>query len=299
LAAVRTRQRISIFPRISPVSLFSRIKAEQGGIFKMQEGEFVCLTYHDLGVPNEPAGRTSSGHSSYLVSGSAFASQMSYLRGQGLKGCKVSEALQGDKSGVALTFDDGTSSDIELAAPALSYAGFTATFYIVTSRVDRPGYLSRSDLRRLSDLGFEIGSRSVTNSFLPGLGPDGLRHELCDSKDQLEHWIGAPVSHFSCPFGGYTPSVIAAATEAGYISFATSQIGVNKAGAAVLRRVAVLRSTSLQTFERICAGKALMYPRVRQVVLSGLRSAIGFAAYSRLSHLGHSRQANVKNSKVA
>jgi peptidoglycan/xylan/chitin deacetylase (PgdA/CDA1 family) len=263
----------------------------------MREGQFVCLMYHDLGTPSEHTA-TALGHASYVVSGTAFASQMSHLRSAGLRGCNVSEALQGGKGNVALTFDDGTSSDIELAAPALSYAGFTATFYIVTSRVGTTGYLSQNDLQNLSDSGFEIGSHSMTHPNLPGLKPEELRRELRDSKDQLEQWISSPVLHFSSPFGGYTAEVVEAALEAGYSSFATSQIGVNRPGASILRRVAVLRSTSLENFSHICAGKSLAYPRARQVVLSGLRSALGFQAYSLLSHLGHSKKANVKNSKV-
>jgi len=265
----------------------------------MREGEFVCLMYHDLGTPVERAGIEGTGHASYVVSGTAFASQMAHLRAQGLKGCKVGEALQGAGGVVALTFDDGTSTDIELAAPALSYAGFTATFYIVTSRVETPGYLTRNELRCLSELGFEIGSHSMTHPFLPRLGPEELRHELRDSKDQLEQWIGAAVSHFSCPFGGYTEATLAAAREAGYASFATSRIGINKAGATLLKRVAVLRSTSLHNFGRVCAGKSLIYPRARQVVLSGLRSAVGFPAYSLISHLRHRQKGTVKNGKVA
>jgi hypothetical protein len=256
----------------------------------MRECQFVCLMYHDLGKPADPAGGLDASHSRYLVSGTAFASQMSHLRAEGWKGCKVSEAVQGRKRAVAITFDDGTSSDIEVAAPALSSVGFTATFYVVTSRVNTQGYLSRNDLRCLAAHGFEIGSHSVTHSFLPGLTSADLQHELRDSKDQLEQWIGLPVSHFSCPLGGYTRSVVAAATEAGYTSFATSQIGVNEAGAAVLKRVVVRRNTSLSTFGRMCAGKALLYPRARQAVLSGVQSAIGFSAYSLLCRLGAPRR---------
>jgi peptidoglycan/xylan/chitin deacetylase (PgdA/CDA1 family) len=251
----------------------------------MRSGEFICLMYHDLGDLPEQAGRIDFGHAPYVVSGSAFARQMSYLRAQGLRACTVTEALQGGRGAVALTFDDGTSSDIEQAAPALVYARFSATFYVVTSRVGTNGYLTRFDLQYMSALGFEIGSHSVNHAFLPGLARHELERELRDSKDQLEQWIGSPVAHFSCPFGGRTPAVIAAGMEAGYKSVATSDIGVNRIGEAVLQRLAVRRNTSLYNFARMCAGETLLYPRVRQTVLSGVKSMIGFSAFSLVSRL--------------
>jgi peptidoglycan/xylan/chitin deacetylase (PgdA/CDA1 family) len=251
----------------------------------VRRSEFVCLMYHDLGALADHAGRSDLGHTPYVVSGTAFASQLANLHAQGLKACTVSEALHAGDGSVALTFNNGSSSDIELAAPALLYARFTATFYVVTSRVGTTGYLSRGDLQYMSALGFEIGSHSVTHRFLPNLTPKELDYELRESKDRLEQWIGAPVSHFSCPFGGYTPATVAAALEAGYTTVATSQVGVNRVGATVLRRLAVRRNTSLYRFGRMCRGEALLYPQVRQALLSGVRSIIGFSAYSSFCRL--------------
>jgi len=251
----------------------------------MRAGEFACLMYHDLGPETAVRGRHDSGHLPYVVTGSSFAHQISHLRTQGWKGCKVSTALQGAERAVALTFDDGASSDIEMAAPALSYAGFTATFYVVSSWVGTQGYLSKLDLSRLGELGFEVGSHSATHAYLPGLAAEQLRGELRDSKDQLEQWIGVPVAHFSCPLGGCSPAVAAAALEAGYASVANSQIGVNRPGATLLKRFAVRRTTSLTTLGQVCEGKTPLYPRTRQAVLASVKSAIGFSAYSQICRL--------------
>jgi Polysaccharide deacetylase len=256
----------------------------------MRADNFVCLMYHDLGTEVVPGRPPSPSHLTYVVSGAQFAKQLAYLRSAGWKGCKVSDALQGTEHAVALTFDDGSSTDIELAAPALSYAGFTATFYVVTSKVGTLGYLSPNDIRSLAKSGFEIGSHSVTHAYLPSLTLDQVRRELRDSKDQLEQWLGLPTRHFSCPLGGYTPVVATIAEEIGYASVATSQVGVNAIGAVVLNRIAIRRNTSLSSFGRMCAGKALLYPRARQAVLAGVRSTIGFAAYSALCGLASRSQ---------
>lgn len=248
----------------------------------MRADHFVCLMYHELGTGVVRGRNPAPGHIQYVVSGADFSKQIAHLRSAGWKGCKVSDALQGTNRAVALTFDDGCSSDIEVAAPALCYAGFTATFYVTSSLVDTPGYLSRSDLRSLARLGCEIGSHSLTHLYLPSLSASRLQREVRDSKDQLEQWLGSHIQHFSCPLGGCNAAVFAAIREAGYASVATSHIGVNAPGAEVVNRIAVRRTTSLNNFHRICAGKALLYPRARQAVLAGVRSAIGFSAYSML-----------------
>jgi peptidoglycan/xylan/chitin deacetylase (PgdA/CDA1 family) len=241
--------------------------------------------YHDLGTGVVRGKPVEASHISYVVSGAQFAKQLNYLRSAGWNGCKVSEALQGKERAVALTFDDGYTTDIELAAPALSYAGFTATFYVVTSWVGTPGYLSVSELRSLARLGCEIGSHTRSHPYLPSLSMEDLRRELRESKDQLEQWVGAPVEHFSCPMGGHTAAVSNVAEEAGYVSVATSQIGVNTAGTKLLKRIAVRRTTSVSSYGRICAGRSLFYPRARQAVLASVRSAIGISAYSILCKL--------------
>jgi hypothetical protein len=78
--------------------------------------------------------------------------------------------------------------------------------------------------------------------------------------------------------------VVAGAAEAGYATVATSQVGTNQPAAKVLNRVPVRRETTVAAFSRMCMGK-LLYPRMRQFVLSGLRSAIGYPAYATLNRL--------------
>ena len=48
-----------------------------------------------------------------------------------------------------LSFDDGNSSDVEIALPALRERGLPRRFFVVAGRLDRPGSLSRDDVREL------------------------------------------------------------------------------------------------------------------------------------------------------
>ncbi len=250
----------------------------------MRGSDFLCLTYHELYVPGRPTQGSDGGYMRYVVKTTAFVEQIKYLREAGWHGCTVTEALRCERPVIALSFDDGTATDVDIAAPELCNAGFTATFFVVADWVGKRGYLTPADLRRLVDLGLEVGSHSLTHAYLTTLGPKDLRRELQESKQRLEQWIGSPVSHFSCPFGTCSPTVIKEAEDVGYATVATSEVGTNRCGATVLNRVAVRSETSLPDFSRICRGQ-IRKLRARQFLLTGLRSVIGLPAYAALCRL--------------
>src|SRR6266511_1025697 len=64
----------------------------------------------------------------------------------------------GDRPDVHLTFDDGNSSDVEIALPRLVERGLTAEFFPLAGRLGQRGYVDRSGLRELARAGMEIGS---------------------------------------------------------------------------------------------------------------------------------------------
>jgi peptidoglycan/xylan/chitin deacetylase (PgdA/CDA1 family) len=190
--------------------------------------------------------------------------------------------------GVVLTFDDGCETDLIEAAPLLRELGFNATFYITVGFLGCRGYLSRSQLRELSDLGFEIGCHSLTHAYLPDLGQQELMREIVQSKQELEQIIGRSVEHFSCPGGRWDSRVRDMARKAGYRSVATSRPVANVPNAApfALGRVAILRKTDLPAFQRFAAGKDLWKIRFADFARATVRRAVGNSFYDRLrTHL--------------
>ena len=98
-------------------------------------------------------------------------------------------------------------------------------FYVTVDHLGKEGYLTKTELRELSDLGFEIGSHSLTHRHLNDLDAKEIRSELVDSKNVLEEITGKRVDHFSCPGGRVNALVTDVAVAAGYKSVATSQLG--------------------------------------------------------------------------
>src|SRR6516225_9677770 len=114
---------------------------------------------------------------------------------------------------VAITFDDCYRDNLP-AARVLAEHGLPATFFIPTAFVGtdhvfpwdrhlkRLGNLSWDEVRQIADLGFEVGSHSVTHSDFATLSVAHARRELAESRAVLEERLGRRVRWFAYPFGG-------------------------------------------------------------------------------------------------
>ncbi|MGA9041783.1 MAG: polysaccharide deacetylase family protein [Terriglobales bacterium] len=249
------------------------------------EPEIVYLMYHELEIPGRLLCQTEPGYVRYIVAAADFRAQMQSLKDANRQGVSVSEALTFPaKPSVTITFDDGSETDLLVAAPILKEFGFGATFYVTSGFVGTQGYLSAQQLRELNATGFEIGCHSKTHPYLPDLDDSRLREEVAGAKAELEQILGRPVEHFSCPGGRYDPRVRKVASEAGYRSVATSRIHANSKSTDVfaLGRVAMMRGTDLRTFAALCQGRGLWQLALRDRLRRGAKRVLGNSFYDRV-----------------
>jgi len=250
----------------------------------------VFLMYHEVQAAGSKLVDDSPGYRRYVVSKEQFASQLEIVVQGGFKGLNVSQSLEAMHSGTAgkpvvcITFDDGCASDLHVAAPLLRDKKFNATFYVTVDHLGRDGYLTRTELRELSDLGFEVGSHSLTHRHLNDLDAVQIRRELVESKQVLEEITGNSVDHFSCPGGRVNAVVTELALEAGYKSVATSQLGMNSARSSLfaLKRVAIKREMNLKMFARVCSGKGQFLMKSEDSLLLTGKRLLGNERYDRL-----------------
>jgi len=102
---------------------------------------------------------------------------------------------------VVITFDDGFKDNYTVAYPLLYKYDLPATFFVTTGFIGRKGYMSWKDLKELRDVGFEIGSHTVTHPRLSSLPPQKIDEELRISKEVLEEKLDMEVNLFSAPYG--------------------------------------------------------------------------------------------------
>ena len=250
----------------------------------MAETGIVFLMYHELELPGRPLCQSEPGYVRYILVQSTFQSQLDWLRQNGWRGLCVSEALNHPAGqSVAITFDDGSETDLITAAPLLRETGFNATFYVTTGFLGKPGYLSPAQLRELSAYGFEIGCHSMTHAYLDDLDQTELRREIVDAGKNLEDLIGKRVEHFSCPGGRYNEQVLALAKQVGYQSLANSSAHSNSPSTDQfsLGRVAIMRDIDHSSFSQICSGNGLWKARLGESTRGAVRKVLGNTLYDR------------------
>jgi hypothetical protein len=122
-----------------------------------------------------------------------------------------------------ITFDDGHSSNLELAAPLLQSHNLPARFFITVGWTGtKPGYMSWNDLQALHQAGFAIGAHGWTHTLLTHCSENELETELNRARLTLEDKLGTSITTMSLPGGRYNRRVLAACERAGYSEIYTS-----------------------------------------------------------------------------
>ena len=216
------------------------------------------LTYHHT----EQAPPKGFPMRSLWVTPSSFSAQMRWLSRLGYRGLAMSELmpfLRGEKKGkvVGITLDDGYQSNVSHALPILKQHGFSATCYVVSGRLGqhnewdaalgmaKAALMSGEEMRAWVDAGMEVGSHTCSHADLNQLSLAEARHELLQSKNDLEKLLQKPVTQFCYPYGHFSPEHEALVSQAGYEAATTTHRGRACATdrMTALPRVPVVRST--------------------------------------------------------
>lgn len=181
------------------------------------------LTYHDVapadahasvGFPGPTAAR-------YKLTPEAFAAHLEAIAATGVEVGLLDG--EGAAPRVALTFDDGGASAPTIAA-MLERHGWRGHFFVTTSLIDAPGFMTSEALLELVERGHIIGSHSHTHPTYMGLlDRRSLEREWSESRARLAAILGAPPAVASVPGGFVTPAVVEAAERAGYRALLTSE----------------------------------------------------------------------------
>jgi peptidoglycan/xylan/chitin deacetylase (PgdA/CDA1 family) len=241
-----------------------------------------CLMYHEIQAAGRLPCSSDPGYLRYVVSEGEFRTQMSLLSSLGVRGVSVRDAGHTPGQSVAITFDDGTETDLLVAAPILREFGHGATFFVSSGLLNQPGYLTDLQLRELHALGFEIGSHGATHRYLSDLPAAALRSEVHGSKERIEASLGAPIISFSCPGGRWNDTVLAAVWDAGFESFSTSDVGTNRRHEKILRRIAIQRGLMPMNFREFVDGRGLGRHVLKAKALRAVKAILGNTLYDRL-----------------
>ena len=117
---------------------------------------------------------------------------------------------------VLLSFDDSQESQVTEGLPELLRRGMTATFFAMTVPLNKPGWMSHDDLRRLAGAGMTVGAHSWDHHRVDRYAGDDWQVQLNEPRATLEAVIGRPVEHFAYPYGAWSPDAFPHLDAAGY-----------------------------------------------------------------------------------
>lgn len=177
-------------------------------------GSRVNLLFHDVFV-NDPAesGFQSPAADRYKLPITVFQEHLDHLA-----------SLPSPAMPFSLTFDDGGESYYSLIADRLERMNWRAHCFVPTDFIDRPGFLTRSQIRELDARGHHIGAHSASHPARMSACDDAvLRDEWTRSVGVLENTLGHAVRLASVPGGYYSTAVARAAQAAGIRTLFTSE----------------------------------------------------------------------------
>jgi peptidoglycan/xylan/chitin deacetylase (PgdA/CDA1 family) len=202
----------------------------------------------------------------------AFERQLELLVARGYRGARFTDAVLAPPRGrtLAVTFDDGFRSVLELAAPVLDRLELPATVFVVAdfagedegrplrwSGIDQwhggphereLASLSWRELRGLADRGWEIGSHTCSHPRLTLLDEQRLGDELERSRRACEAGLRRACTSIAYPYGAVSAGVAAAARDAGYLAGAALPARLHARRRLEWPRAGVYRNDDLRRF---------------------------------------------------
>lgn len=128
----------------------------------------------------------------------------------------TSAALSDATTIVSLTFDDTFADNFQVGDMTVA-RGMRATFFVNSSRIGLPGYMTNDQLMTLEGQGHEIAGHTISHADLTTLAEADARGQVCNDRVALLD-AGFAVTSFAYPFGANNATVEQIVEDCGYNS---------------------------------------------------------------------------------
>ncbi len=161
----------------------------------------------------------------YIVPVETFRSHMKMLADSGYKTILPDDYYAYLNLGTALpekpimiTFDDTEENQYLIAAPEMDKYGFRAIYFIMTVSLNRPKYMSKDQVKKLSEAGHVIGSHTWDHQNVKKYKEADWVTQIEKPTKTLEAITGKKVEHFAYPFGLWNPEAFPELKKRGFKS---------------------------------------------------------------------------------
>jgi peptidoglycan/xylan/chitin deacetylase (PgdA/CDA1 family) len=188
----------------------------------LSKKQIPILCYHNI---RDFSASSSEMIKTYTVTPKAFAEQMQALSDNGYHTIlpeQLNDYLLHDKplpqNPILITFDDTREEQFTIGGSEMNKYGFKGVYFIMTVSINRPGYMTTEQIKKLSDDGHVIGAHTWDHHKVTAYIDNDWETQLVKPKTKLETITGKPVNYFAYPFGLWNPTAITALKKYGYQS---------------------------------------------------------------------------------
>lgn len=193
------------------------------------QGPSFTVCFHGIGTP---AREREPGEAGYWVTDDRFRAMLDWLT---------------EVPRVAISFDDGNRSDVDVALPALSERGLAASFFPVVGRLGDPWSLSPRGVEELVASGMDVGSHGLNHLPWSGLRGAAAHAEIVHPRHVLEDLLGRRVDRAAAPLGRYDRHTLALLRAGGFAEVNVSDQRPARPGAWVQPRFSVRAEDTVVT----------------------------------------------------
>ncbi|WP_214228279.1 polysaccharide deacetylase family protein [Pedobacter sp. B4-66] len=117
---------------------------------------------------------------------------------------------------IIISFDDTDLDQFTVAAPELKKYGFQGVFFIMTVSIGRPRYMSKTQIKTLSDEGHVIASHTWNHKNFTQFTDEDWAIQIDKPTKTLETITGKKVEYFAYPYGVWKPETLHKLKEHGF-----------------------------------------------------------------------------------
>jgi peptidoglycan/xylan/chitin deacetylase (PgdA/CDA1 family) len=161
----------------------------------------------------------------YIVPIAEFKSQMKMLADSGYQTILPDQlynylvyGTKLPKKPIMLTFDDTKLDQYTNALPELKKYGFKGVFFIMTVSLGKPNYMSKAQVKELSDAGHVIGSHTYDHQNVKKYQGEDWVTQIQKPTKTLKEITGKDVKYFAYPFGLWNKEAIPELKKRGFTS---------------------------------------------------------------------------------
>ncbi|MDF7811363.1 polysaccharide deacetylase family protein [Hymenobacter sp. YC55] len=219
--AVATTETASTGPSTpDPASIPASRIADAATITARPQVPILC--YHQI---RDWRPRDSKGAKDYIVPVEQFKKQIQMLADSGYHTILPDQLYAYLATGaplppkpIMLTFDDTDLDQFTVARPELEKHGFKAVYFVMTVSLGRPRYMSKAQVKQLSDEGNVIGSHTWDHHNVKKYQGEDWVTQVEKPTKTLEEITGKDIKYFAYPFGLWNPEAIPQLKQRGMVA---------------------------------------------------------------------------------